>query len=190
MYDRWNEAVQKFDYYIVGIVGAGLVLLLRDLRVEQIGWTADTLRAGGVFLLLLSFIAGLIRLERFHMLLRFEHERLKIAPYRDAVKGGATNILREATYDQMTPEQIKAFETKLDRNHATLQKALAGLSTTMGRAYFLRNWSLLLGLLLLFCAAFAPSQQSSPSSPKTPALPPPANHQMSVSPQTSTDAKP
>jgi hypothetical protein len=162
MYDHWKEAVQKFDYYVVGIVGTGLILLLRDLKIESIGFHSDFIRALGIFALLVSFIAGMLRLEKFHMLMRFEHEKLKRSRYRDAVKAGNSDIVREST-------EIEALEKKLDSNHIVLQEALTGLGRTMNRAYSVRNWALLTGLLLLFFGAFAPL----PSPSVTQATPPP-----------------
>jgi hypothetical protein len=174
MYDRWNEAVQKFDYYMVGIVGAGVILLLRDLKIEHVAFNSDTVRAGGVFFLLASFLAGLFRLEQFHLILRLEHERLKRAPYRDAVKAGNTNIVREETYERMTPEEVKEFERSLDKAHSAIQVKLDRVSRGAGTAYALRNWCLVAGLLLLFAGAFIPNSRL-PASPATPSLPlPPA----------------
>jgi hypothetical protein len=172
-YVRWNEAVQKFDYYLVGIVGAGVVLLLRDLRIEHLGFTSDCVRATGVFCLLLSFIAGLIRLERFHMFLRFEHEKLVRAPYREAIKGGNRNIVRESDLKTMSPEEVDAFEAQTDANHARLQAGLASTVRLMGRAYSIRNWTLFIGLFLLFAGAFVPAPRLLPTTP-LPSTPLPA----------------
>ena len=162
-YVRWNEAVQKFDYYLVGIVGAGVVLLLRDLRIEHLGFTSDCVRAIGVFCMLLSFIAGLIRLERFHMFLRFEHEKLVRAPYREAIKSGNRNIARESDMQIMSPEEVEAFEVQMDANHVRLRAGIASTVRLMGIAYSVRNWTLFIGLLLLFGGAFIPNP--SPAQP-------------------------
>lgn len=158
-YARWNEAVQKFDYYVVGIVGAGLVLLLRDFRVEHYGFSQDCFRAGGIFFLLVSFVAGLLRIERFHMFLRFEHARLVRMPYREAVKNGNTNILKEVEYQVMTPDEIQLFEKTLDESQMRLGEGIDSAVRQMGVAYSVRSWSLLIGLLLLFAAAFIPVQR-------------------------------
>ena len=156
-YVRWNEAVQKFDYYLVGVVGAGVVLLLRDLRIEHLGFTSDCMRAMGVFCLLLSFIAGLIRLERFHIFLRFEHERLARDPYREAIKSGNRNVVRESDSQTMSPEEVDTLETKMDMDHARLKAGRANTVQCMRIAYSFRNWALFIGLLLLFAGAFFPS---------------------------------
>ena len=178
---RWSEAVQKFDYYLVGIIGAGVVLLLRDLRIEHLGFTSDCVRATGVFCLLLSFIAGLIRLERFHMFLRFDHERLARAPYREAIKSGNRNIVRESDMQTMSPEEVAAFEAQTDANHVRLKAGMASAVRLMGIAYAVRNSTLFIGLLLLFAGAFIPSPR--------PAQPAPAPLTVLPAPAVSTPAQ-
>src|SRR5579883_2283499 len=123
-YERWNDAIQKFDYYVVGVVGAGLVILIRDLEIERIDWNSSTVKAVGVLLLLISFLAGLYRLERQHMLLRLENEKIRTFGYRDRLKTGQKTVIKEFDYKTMSPEEVEALETRIDERYAIIGKQL------------------------------------------------------------------
>jgi hypothetical protein len=153
-YARWNDAVQKFDYYVVGVIGAGLVVLLRDLKIDRFEWSSNTVKAAGVGFLLVSFLAGLVRLERQHMLLRFENEKIKLSGYRERLKTGTTNVIKESSYQKMTAAEIDALASQVDANFSAVQEALRRTGNRMALAYSVRNWTLLVGLIVLFSAVF------------------------------------
>ena len=153
-YDQWNDAVHKFDYYIVGIIGAGLVVLIRDLKIERLDFNSDMVRATGVFFLMISFITGLARLERQHMRLRFENEKIKISGYRERLKSNPTEVIRESNYERMTTEEVEKLSARVDANFAIIQESLKRTGRMMAATYSIRNWCLLAGLVLLFLSVF------------------------------------
>ena len=150
-YDRWNDAIQAFDYYVVGVLGGGIIFLIKDLKIEHVGLNSDTITAFGVFILIVACISGLSRLEQQHMRLRFENEKIKITDYRNRIKDNPAEIFRES-HQKLTPEEVKEWANKLDSDFILVRKALKNSGDKAARLYSIRNWSLISGLIILFAA--------------------------------------
>lgn len=153
-YNRWIESTQKFDYYIVGVIGATLIILIRDLEIQEFGWNSEVMRAIGVFLLLVSFISGILRLERFHMLLRFEKEKIVLIEKRNRFSGGDISVLNEIDLSPLSSDEIQTLKERTEKDFIIIQKELRKAGGILNVSYNIRNLFFLLGLIVFFCAAF------------------------------------
>jgi len=155
-FQRWHDSLQKFDYYVVGIVGAGLIVLIRDLKIATLGLNSPTVEGVAIVFLFFSFWAGLRRLEKAHMVRRFENELVRNSSYRNAIKTGGpeTAFIKDSTFKRRTSEESAKLEANLDRRHTSINAKIERTIEKMAWYYSLRDGMLIAGLILLLISRF------------------------------------
>lgn len=151
--DKLNEAArdaqQKFDYFILGVIGAVCAFIGQSFRPEQLGVNPSTLELLAVLTLFGAGVAGFKRLESTNRVLKMNSGYL----YFQEVRGAMTSaqgapFINTATGRVYSPgkaaSHIAALDEVIPKAKADLEKA--GNDSLI--AYKWRNRLLFSGFML------------------------------------------
>jgi hypothetical protein len=154
-YAAYVEALQKFDYFVVGVSLALVAYLGATLRAIPLGWNAPAIELAAIVSFLLSAIAGLKRVEAIVTLLGAMQKRL----YEEEAAGALTKAaasggpaLNESTGQVMGAAALM-FQAQYHRaGVGVITKHQESIGARSGFWYRSRDFFLVLGLALLVFA--------------------------------------
>lgn len=124
VYDRWNEALQKFDYFVTGSTAALCAFIAETMQFGRVALTPQTLELLGLLLLVGSVAAGFRRIQatvHVHSLgnsLAHTYEMMR--SNRTAIAAGGASFIRGPLQTTVTRENL---QQELD-DHAISAHAL------------------------------------------------------------------
>ena len=154
-YQSYIEALQKFDYFIVGVSIALVGYLGAALRPIGLGWNPATIELAAIASMLLSAVAGLKRIEANVSLLGASQKRLYEQEAAGALKSAALQggpALNKGTGEFLSPGDLLAKAQYHEVGAEVVAKHVGRLERWSGRWYRARDLFLVLGLALLVLA--------------------------------------
>lgn len=152
-YDAWRDEAQRFDYFILGLIGALAAYVAQNLKPQRLGWSPFTLELVGLFLLVAAAFFGFRRIEHNVALLRQTHARLEwednLASIVENYRG---NAVRTNLGEVLSPDDIERRAQDLRASITKIGKLQEATATASGKNYQRRNWCLLAGFLILIVA--------------------------------------
>ena len=128
VYETWRQAVEKFDYFILGVTGALCAYISQVYKPAQVGLNPGTLELLALLLLVASAVAGFRRVENTIQVTSLNHRYLRAQEERGVLisKANSGYLINESTGDILSPdmvanqiqvatEVIPALRTQLDR---------------------------------------------------------------------------
>jgi hypothetical protein len=154
LFEKWKESTEKFDYFVLGVLGAMFAYVSQGYKPEKLGTNPGTLELFALLVLALAAVMGFRRIEATNQGTLI-NQRLLHANERRGIlvqvlqQGPGLNNQTGKTYTpeyalQQIPkigEQIKQFELQIK---ASQDRALY--------TYKSRNYLTLLGFMLLLGA--------------------------------------
>lgn len=147
-YELWSDESQRFDYFILGLIGAVTAYVAQNLKPEKLGWSPFTLELVGLVLLIASAMCGFRRAESNIGVLKYTHQRLEWeAQLSSLVEVYNGQAVRSNLGEILSPEQAEKRAANLREAISNIAKLQEQAATASGRAYLYRNYLLLFGFL-------------------------------------------
>jgi hypothetical protein len=159
-----QQASQKFDYFILALVGALLAYISQHFELLRLGINAGTLELISLVVIVCSGIAGFRRVEATISGAGFNARYLRVMEehgliYSASKKGG--ELRHEQTGQVIAPEEVPAVLANIQSD---AKKLLDATRKELGKAEFaydVRNILLLIGFLpLLGAKVWAPYEKT------------------------------
>lgn len=154
VYEKWRESTERFDYFVLGVLGALCAYISQTYKAERIGVNPGTLELLALLVLVLAAIIGFRRIEAVNQSNLINHRILHSYERRGGLveviqKGPGFNAQTGETY---TPEYAKNKIAELSKKIALLQPELEDAQGRALKYYHLRNALTLTGFLMLLAA--------------------------------------
>lgn len=154
LHAKWRESTEKFDYFVLGVLGALCAYISQTYKPERIGLNPGTLELIALLVLVFGSVIGFRRIEAINQGTLINHRILHCYERRGGLvlvlqNGPGTNTQTGETY---TPEYAKDEISKLNQNLAHLQPQLDATQARALQHYHRRNAVTLVGFLMLLAA--------------------------------------
>jgi hypothetical protein len=151
LFQHTRESAQKFEYFLLGISLALLAYEGKTLSPQRLGLNAYTIEVTGLFLLVLSVIAGFKHIESMIAMSALNHDLLSAQTKRSRLAKG--DFMYESfTGKQLTEDEREQASFQLRGVEDQLSKAL---DRTVSRSYRwnrVRMWLLIAALVVIILA--------------------------------------
>ena len=147
----WNEAAQKFDYFMAGLVGAIVAFVGQSFVPHRLGFNPSTLELFALVLLIASFWCAIKRIEIYTDFLRLTLQRdhledKAILLRKDTMAGEVKEIDNGETLSLEKKKQL-AYENVASANR--VQEELKSKAGKAVKYYSFRNYLIIAGFVLL-----------------------------------------
>ena len=153
LFEAAREAQVKFDYFVLGVVGALCAYIVQAFHPARLGLNPSTVELLSLLLFAGAAITGFRRIESVNSLMRINSQYLRMQEERGSLTPTlGSPVLNHSTGDVYSPDQVAA---RVEALGDVIPKALADMErvgkTTL-RMYKWRNWLLLSGFLVLLAS--------------------------------------
>jgi len=150
-YDSWKTSQEKFDYFILGVIGALCAYLSQNIQTAPLGFNSPTLELTGLLVILVAGIAGFLRLEAAVELYGLSHHRLHLNEKKGQLvsnfNGGP--LINSQTGQIYSPGDVTLEVGAIDEVLPDLDRKMNRLQSKTLFYYRLRNYFLLVGFLII-----------------------------------------
>lgn len=151
----WRASTEKFDYFVLGVVGAICAFIAQGYRPTRLGLNPSTLELVALLGLVLAVIAGFRRIEQTLLVTALNQRELHANEARGGMitkmQVGGT-LINEATGQFFNQEQAAKRVAQLARTIEETRPDLETAKVSALRQYKRRNALTLIGFLLLLVA--------------------------------------
>jgi len=148
-----REAQQKFDYFMLGVIGAVCAYIGQNFTAVRIGLNSGTVELVALLLLVLSATFGFLRIQATTKLMRVNSLHLRMQEDRGALMAHkGSPVINKATGEIYDAETIGAKIEVITEFLPTSEKSMKRLGKRASNYYSARNWLLLVGFLTLIAA--------------------------------------
>ncbi len=157
LYHKWRESTEKFDYFMLGVLGALCAYLAQSYKPSQVGFNPGTLELLALLTLVLGAVTGFRRIEATNLVTRLSHQSL----YANESRGAMVSVIQNGpgvntqTGQSYTPESALQETERLSQQLRVLTQQLELVKAQALRRYHLRNSLALIGFLMLLAAKLA-----------------------------------
>lgn len=157
LYLKWKESAEKFDYFMLGVLGALCAYLAQGYKPSQVGFNPGTLELLALLTLVLGAVTGFRRIEATMLVTLLNQQSLHTNERRGVMasviqNGPGVNTQTGQTY---TPAFAQQEAERLTRKLEALKPQLESAKAQALRRYHLRNGLTLIGFLMLLAAKLA-----------------------------------
>ena len=153
-YDAWKNSQEKFDYFILGVIGALCAYLSQSIDIGPLGVNSSTLQLVALLTILLAGVAGFLRLESAVELFGLSHHRLHLNEKKGQLvsnfKGGP--VLNSKTGQVLQPHEVVVEVKAIDQVLPDLEIKMKRVQSKTVTYYRARNVLLLIGFLMVIGA--------------------------------------
>lgn len=157
LFEAARDAQQKFDYFVLGIVGALCAFIGQSFKPGELGVNPSTLEFASLLMLVGSAVAGFLRVEGTNQLMRMNAQYLRMQEEKGMMTPTLGSPVRNsATGEIYLAQEIASKLGALEEVIPTVRAEMDKIGRATLRSYKTRNWLLLSGfLLLLFSRVWA-----------------------------------
>ncbi|WP_372014323.1 hypothetical protein [Pseudoxanthomonas sp. 10H] len=152
LYDTWRTSAEKFDYFVLGILGALCAYIANGFEAEVIGANPKTLELVALAALFGSALCGFFRVESTILLTRLNHKYLRANEQRglltQQISSGST-FLNSATGQIYSLQHAQAEIAAIEQALPSINKQMESAGRRAEATYASRNRLVVLGFLLL-----------------------------------------
>lgn len=154
VYEKWRESTEKFDYFVLGVLGALCAYVSQTYKAERLGLNPGTLDLLALLVLVLAAVFGFRRIEEVNLATRINQRILHANERRGVLvsvmqNGPGINTQTGQTY---TPEYAASQVPQLTKQIKQLEPELEVAQENAQGYYRLRNAFTLVGFLMLVSA--------------------------------------
>jgi hypothetical protein len=147
-----RESQKKFDYFVLGITLAFLAFTVEQFVFQKTYIYYYLVPVGWGFLLI-SFIAGLFRLESINSFLTYEVKKLQFEPkaknFELAQNGGAIIVKDKLGKETWKPDEIKSENDKIKKIMEIIEQNEDKFLKRSLKGYQIQKWTLILGIVAI-----------------------------------------
>lgn len=154
VFEKWRQATEKFDYFILGVNGALCAYISQTYKPERLGTNPGTVELLALLLLVLAAVAGFRRIERTTQVTLLNHRLLRAQEEKGVLvaKSGGGPLINESTGDILYPQMIAEHIEYLSNIGPEIRDKITKAGSSAHRWYHFRNWLLFLGFSALLAA--------------------------------------
>ena len=153
VFEAARDAQLKFDYFILGLIGAIFAFIGQSFESDRIGLNPSTLELVSLLMLLVAAVCGFKRIESMNLTMRLNALNLRMQEERGMLSEGiGRSGINRATGEHISAEQISAKLEALNEVIPTSDEQIRKAQSTTLRNYKLRNRFLLAGFVTLLAA--------------------------------------
>ena len=164
LYFSWREAQDKFDYFTTGAALALLGYIVPNLEPARLGAELTTwIEVAAATALLVSAYAGMKRIEAGITTLGANYAKLRAHESAGALSGAAMSggsLINKSTGEVLSAAQAMNYASGHFAQAAAVDDDLRKWAAKAEFWYKIRNWFIVLGLLLLILAHASPMAHS------------------------------
>lgn len=154
LYASWKQSAEKFDYFILAVLGALCAYISQSFTPEKIGINPGTFELLALLILVLSIVFGFKRIESVNQILILNHQLLhsnEMCGILSEVVEKGTGINR-ATGEVYTPEYAMKKIDTLSTKKNFIEPQIAKFQGKASMYYNLRNGSMFFGFMVILFA--------------------------------------
>lgn len=154
VFETWRQAVEKFDYFTLGVTGALCAYISQVYKPEKLGVNPASLELLALILLVASAVAGFRRIESTIQVTSLNHRYLRAQEERGVLisKASAGPLINESTGDILSPDMVAHHIELVTQSIPALQEQLEKARSVAERSYGIRNALLFVGFSALVAA--------------------------------------
>jgi hypothetical protein len=154
VYETWRQAVERFDYFVLGITGALCAYISQVYKPAQVGLNSGTLELLALLVLVASAVAGFRRVESTIQVTSLNHRYLRAQEERGVLisKANGGRLINESTGDILSPDMVAHKVQLATAAIPALRKQLENAQYAAERSYGIRNALLFVGFSALVAA--------------------------------------
>ena len=150
LFEAARDAQQKFDYFVLGIIGALCAFIGQSFKPDVLGLNPSTLEFASMLMLVGSAVAGFLRVERTNQLMRMNAQYLRMQEERGMmIPTLGSPIRNSATGEVHSAQEVASKLAALDEVIPTVRADIDKIGRRTLWSYRARNWLLLTGFLTL-----------------------------------------
>jgi hypothetical protein len=150
-FTAWNEAAQKFDYFMAGLVGAIVAFIGQSFVPHRLGFNPSTLEILSLVLLIASFWCAIKRIETYTDFLRLTLQRDHLEDKAIQLRADSPiGVLKQIdTGEPVSPNKRKELERENISLANVAHEELESKASKAARYYSIRNYLIIAGFVLL-----------------------------------------
>lgn len=150
-FDNWKTSQEKFDYFILGVIGALCAYLSQNIELAPLGYNSSTMELLALMTIFLSGIAGFLRLEEAIELHALNHHQLHLNEKKGQLvsKFSGGPMLNSETGEVLSPHQVAIEVGAIDHVMPEIKGKIQKYTSRSSIYYKLRNIFLLIGFLMI-----------------------------------------
>lgn len=154
VYGTWRNSTEKFDYFVLGVLGALCAFISQTYKAERIGINPGTLELLALLVLVLGAVFGFRRIEAINQATLINHQIL----HSYEIRGGFVELIQKGpgfnaqTGETYTPAFAKIEIAKLNKKLEHLHPKIEEVQNRALRHYHRRNALTIIGFLMLLAA--------------------------------------
>ena len=154
VYENWRQAVEKFDYFILGVTGALCAYISQVYKPSQIDLNPGTLELLALLLLVASAVTGFRRIESTIQVTLLNHRYLRAQEERGVLvsKANGGRLLNTSTGESLSPEMVAQQIQLATESITALRIQLESAGNAAKSSYSTRNGLLFFGFSALVAA--------------------------------------
>jgi hypothetical protein len=129
-YDNWKTAQEKFDYFILGVIGALCAYVSQNIKLVPLGLNSSTFELAALLVLVGSGVAGFLRLQVSVQLYSLNHHRLYLGERKGQLvskyKGGP--MLNTQTGARLSSRDVLVEVGAIDERLPDIDKTMKRLT--------------------------------------------------------------
>ena len=154
VFETWRQAVEKFDYFILGVTGALCAYISQVYRPAKLGVNPASLELLALTLLVASAVAGFRRVESTIQVTSLNHRYLRANEERGVLisKSNGGPLINESTGNILSPDMVAQHVETMTQSIPLLHQQLEKARSAAERSYNVRNMLLIVGFSALVAA--------------------------------------
>ena len=152
LYDSWRTSAEKFDYFVLGILGALCAYIANNFEPTVIGFNPKTVELIALVAFLTSAILGFRRIEASVLLTSLNHRYLRANEHSGLLAqqlASGRPFLNSATGEVYSPQNARTEIAAIEGALPALNEQMRITGDRAEFSYAWRNRLVLLGFLLL-----------------------------------------
>lgn len=154
VFETWRQAVEKFDYFILGVTGALCAYISQVYKPAKLGVNPASLELLALTLLVAAAVAGFRRVESTIQVTSLNHHYLRANEERGVLisKSNGGPLINESTGDILSPDMAARHVETMTQSIRLLHQQLEKARSAAERSYNVRNMLLIVGFSTLVAA--------------------------------------
>ena len=155
VYENWRTSAEKFDYFVLGILGAICAYIANNFEPGRLGFNPKTLELIALVSFFLSAILGFVRVEATVLLTSLNYRHLRLNEQRGSLTKQLQSgqpFLNSATGQIYAPHDAQNEISQINRTLPNIDTQMASSNSRAELAYSWRNRLVFIGFMILIGA--------------------------------------
>lgn len=154
LHDKWRDSTEKFDYFMLGVLGALCAYISQNYKPDKLGINPGTVELLSLLILVLAAVVGFRRIETTNLATLINQQILHANERRGVLVSVINNGpgLNSQTGQTYTPDYAQQEIPKINQKIERLNLQFGKIQRSVIIYYHARNYLMLGGFLILLSA--------------------------------------